>query len=175
MTKKKLNFQDLLGFRSRKWFWPFFTGAFLGLGYSSTKNILLSQIETEQSNPEKLNRFSSKEESISFKNSSPKRKEDKISKINSTSNIDNKNSLTQLKENKYQSLNEELQFPKKINIIISDNSYLSFTIYFSEKINNRNQAAYKTNLAFFQEQDIDSLLKSLNNPKITKYSRVRAE
>jgi len=175
MAKKEFNFQSLLGFRSRKWFWPFFTGAFLGLGYSSTKYILVSKIDTEQSNQETLNRLFTQEQSISFKNSSPKRKEEKISKRISTSDIEKKNTLNQVKKNRNNSLTKVLKIPKKINIIISDNSYISFTIEFSEEINNMKQSAYKKNLAFFEDQDVKSLLKSLDNPKITKSSRVRAE
>ena len=175
MPKEKLDFQGLFEFRSRKWFWPFFTGAFLGLGYSSTKNILVSKIDTKQSNQENLNRFFSQEEYISSKNYSPKSKEKKLSKIDITTNIKHKNSLNQLNKHRNNSLTKELKVPKKINIIISDNSYLSFTIEFSEKINNMNQSAYKKNLAFFQEHDVDNLMKSLDNPKITKSPKIRAE
>ncbi len=165
MSKKEINFQGLFAFFSSKWFWPFFTGAFLGLGYSATQNILLSNIDIEQSDQANLSRSLSQEQSISFKTSSPTIKKDKISSRDRTINIDNNNSWP----------NEVLKVPKKINIIISDNSYLSFTIDFSEKINNMNQSAYKKNLAFFQEQDVDSLLKSLDKPKITISPRVKAD
>ena len=175
MTKKKPNFQGLFGFRSRKWFWPFLTGAFLGLGYSSTKNILVSRIDKEPSNQENLNRTFSQKNSSHFKNPSPKRKEEKISKKDRTINIENENSLNHFMKNRNTYLTEELKVPKKININISDNSYLSFTIEFSEEINNMNQSAYKKNLTFFQEHDVDSLLKSLDKPKVTKSSRVRAD
>ena len=152
-----------------------FTGAFLGFGYSSTKNILLSSFDSEQSNQGKMNRSFSQEQSRSFKNSSPKNKEEKILKRNSTISIENKIPLNQFRKNKNNYLREELKVPKKINIIISDNSFLSFTIDFSENINNMNQSAYKKNIAFFQEQDVDSLMKSLDKPKIPKSSRVRAD
>ena len=175
MTKKKLHFQRLFAFRSRKWFWPFFTGAFLGLGYSLTKNILVSKFYKEQSNQENLNRLFSQEKSINLKSSSPKRKEEKISRLDLSTNIEKNHSQSQLRKNRNNSLTEVLKVPKKINIIISDNSFLSFTIEFSEEINNMNQSAYKKNLAFFQEQDVDSLLKSIDDPKIIKSSRVRAD
>ncbi len=175
MQKEKLNFHGPFGFRSEKRFWPFFIGAFLGLGYSSTKNILVSKIDTEPLNQENLNQSLSKEQSISFENSSSGIKKDKISQRDSTINYENKNPLNQLIKNKNNSIIEELTVPKKINIMISDNSYLSFTIEFSEKINNMNQPAYKKNLAFFQEQNVESLMQGLDKPKITKSSRVRAD
>ncbi len=116
-----------------------------------------------------------KEQSIIFKNPPSIRKEEKISHRESRLNIDNKTPLNQLIKNRNNSPTKVLKVPKKINIIISDNSYLSFTIEFSKKINNMNQSAYKKNLAFFQAQDVDSLLKNLDKPKVTKSLRVKAD
>ena len=114
MTKINLNFQSLFGFHSRKWFWPFFTVAFIGLGYSSTKNILLSNIETKQSNQENLNRSFYKEQSINFKNSPPKIMEEKISPIERRINIENKTHLNQLIKNRNNSLTGTVKVPKKL-------------------------------------------------------------
>ena len=175
MPTKKLHFRGLLEFRSKKWFWPFFTGAFLGLGYSLTNNILVSQSDTKQSNQEDVNRSFLQEKSISLKNSSPANKKERISQRKSTLNIEKNNPLNQFIKNRNNSVTEVLKVPKKINIIISDNSFLSFSIEFSEKINNIKQSAYKKNLAFFQEQDVKSLLRSLEQPKITKSYRVKAD
>tara|TARA_Y100001968_G_C19008832_1_gene549526 strand:+ start:88 stop:474 length:387 start_codon:yes stop_codon:yes gene_type:complete len=55
MSQKKLKSSNSFILDSKIWFWPFFTGAFFGLGYSITKEIYSTKIFAEKSTQEKFN------------------------------------------------------------------------------------------------------------------------
>ena len=154
--KKNLNSEKFLNLNSQLWFWPFFTGAILGLGYSITKNILISRIDTKETSKQNLKRSVSSKEALDFKNTSSL--EGKSRLIYKSNN----QLYRSIKTNRENSLEDEKKVKKNVKIATSQNSYLTFSINVSKEKYSKKLAAFNNRLSFFKAQNIENLMKTLD-------------
>ena len=157
MQKRKLSSKKIFDLKARFWFWTFWAGVFFGLGYSITNNIFLSSSVSDQSNKQNLHRLKSNKPFPNLQNSSSKGNRHAINNSNSNQ--------TQPKK----------KLKKIIVLPTSDNSDIKISIPYSEIQNPKKQAVFKNNRSFFEKENVESLMKSLTNPKKTKSSKMKSE
>tara|TARA_B100000700_G_scaffold323511_1_gene427439 strand:+ start:462 stop:881 length:420 start_codon:yes stop_codon:yes gene_type:complete len=125
ILKQKLNSRNIFYLHSKFWFWTFIAGGCFWLGYSITKNILISTIFIEHSDQQNLV-YSSENQNL---------------------------------------LDLEKNLIKIIYVPDSDNYYRKLKIKYNQEEHSKNQAVFKKRYTFFQEENVYSLMKALNNTK----------
>ena len=158
MQKKRLFSKNILHLHSNFWFWPLLAGGFFALGYSSTKNIFMRKFFPAELTQQNSNRSYLKKEFSEFKRT--------FQKSNHSSNKLNKKNVVS-SENKYKK--------KIIHIQISDGSFRSLDFKYSEKDNSKKQAVFENSVIFFQQENVESLMKTLRNPKKAKSSKIKSD
>ena len=157
MQKNKLKRQKSYSSNAKFLIWFFFTGGSFGLGYSITKNILLSKILTNPSIPRNLNQLFDNEK---FKE--PKEISSKLS--HEKKDFESKNQTI---------LDKELK--QIIDIPLHEDSFRKITIKYSQRQSSNKQAIFKSSINFFKKESLESLKKTLYNTNKTKSSKVEAD
>ncbi len=149
-TPKKFIPKKVFKLDSHLWFWPVFAGVFFGLGYLITKKIYISKSHSLKT----INEVQEKKEFLGQR--SP------LSQGNQTKlNDQNNNGSSNVKKIIFSPSNKDAK--------------IKLTIKYSEILNLKNQAVFKTNHHFFEKETVESLIKTLINQKITKSSKVEAD
>ena len=155
----KNNSKRFFYLNSKLWFWPFFTGALLGLGYSITKNILISKIYTEEVSKQSQKQKFLRKDFLGFKDSSAG---DEKSMQSYRTNNQIKQKIKTVTQN---SLLAKKKGSPEIKVFNSQNTHLTFTLDLSEQKNPEKLAAFHNHQSFFQIQSIENLIESIDKQK----------
>ena len=148
MPKRKTNPKRILDLQSKIWFWSLFAGGFFAIGYSLTKNLLISTISHKDSIQQ------------DFYESNKNRK-----MPDSRVNLTKENYKKTNPQSENNPVSKEKLLKQKIRVHNSNDSYIKISIYYSENQDLKKLAVFKKNLSFFQKENVQSLMKSLNDPQ----------